>query len=65
MKLRKQNPNPIVTLAVPVFKKDLEEFREYCKTIDEDPRTIVYAFIKAVITGQLDVAPKSGGPFTQ
>jgi len=55
----------MVTFAVPMFKADLEEFREYCKTIEADPRTVVYGFIKAVINGQIDVMPPSNAPFTQ
>ena len=55
----------LVNFVVPVFKRDLEEFREYCKTIDADPRTIVYAFIRAVNEGALDVTPPSNAPFTQ
>ena len=55
----------LVNFVVPIFKRDLEEFREYCKTIDADPRTIVYAFIRAVNEGALDVTPPSNAPFTQ
>ena len=55
----------LVNFVVPVFKKDLEEFREYCKTIDADPRTIVYAFIRAVNEGALDVTPPSNAPLAQ
>ena len=55
----------MVTLAVPLFKHDLDEFREYCKTIGADPRTIIYAFIKAVNNGSIAVTPPSDAPFAQ
>lgn len=55
-----------VTLAVPMLKADLDEFREYCKIIDSDPRDVVYGFVKAIINGWLGVeragkAPMNGG----
>lgn len=63
---RRDKTAPImVNFAVPLYKEDLEEFREYCKTIDADPRTVVYGFIKAVNNGQIDVAPPSNAPLTQ
>ena len=69
MKLKRHRVKPdgetIVTFAVPLFKKDLEEFREYCKIIEADPRTVVYGFIKAVNNGQLEVVPPNDAPFTQ
>ena len=65
-KKTKDNPGQtLVTLSVPLFKNDLEDFRAYCETIDADPRTIVYAFIKAVNNGDIDVTPPSNAPFTQ
>jgi len=64
MSKRKEGPT-MVTFAVPMFKADLEEFREYCKTIEADPRTVVYGFIKAVINGQIGVAPPNNAPLAQ
>lgn len=58
-------PDALVALSVPLFRRDLEEFREYCAAIDADPRTVVYSFIKAVNEGHINVTPASGAPFTQ
>ena len=55
----------IVTLVVPLWRNELEEFREYCKTIDSDPREVVESFIRAVNSGQIDVTPAPGAPMVQ
>ena len=55
----------MVNFAVPLFKNDLEEFRAYCETINADPRSVVYGFIRAVNEGQIDVTPPSNAPFAQ
>ena len=65
MSRRDKTAPVMVNFAVPLYKDDLEEFREYCKTIDADPRTVVYGFIKAVNNGQIDVATPSNAPLTQ
>jgi len=65
MTKKKNTDEKTATLCVPMLKDDLEEFREYCKLIDSDPRDVVYGFVKAVINGWLGVerpgkAPRSG-----
>ena len=54
-----------VNLAVPMYKTELEDFRAYCETINTDPRTVVYSFIRAVLDGEISVTPPSSAPFTQ
>lgn len=66
MSKRKKKPTGgLVTLAVPLWKNDLEEFRACCESIDSDPRDVIYGFIRAVNQGQIAVAPPSSAPMAQ
>jgi hypothetical protein len=65
MSKKDKNAPSFVNLAVPMYKTELEDFRAYCETINTDPRTVVYSFIRAVLDGEISVTPPSSAPFTQ
>ena len=58
-KTRKRNElnNPIITVRIPLWRSEWEEFREVVRSVDEggNPLDVICALVRAVNSGEITV----------